>query len=280
MMLNKKRYRMKLLIMNIVLTMLISPALAAGLSSPQKNTQYSFEKHALAERFVFTALLPDDSIHQLNFRYPGKKRGLKPWIAPTLLMSTGTALHFATTTKNNVTNFMQDNLAYHGQVDDYLQYAPGVAVYAFNALGIKGKNNFGNSTALMVKSFLLNGLITDRLKYWINEPRPNGGVRSFPSGHTSKAFMFAHFMHKEYGDMSLWYSIGAYSAATTVGYMRVAKSAHWISDVLMGAGIGIFSTELVYLTHQYKWDNEHLKRLDIFPFQLGNQKGVTVVYNF
>jgi hypothetical protein len=48
----------------------------------------------------------------------------------------------------------------------------------------------------------------------------------------------------------------------------------------MGAGIGIFSTELVYLTHQYKWDNEHLKRLDIFPFQLGNQKGVTVVYNF
>ena len=221
-----------------------------------------------------------DSIHRLNFRYSDKKRGLKPWIAPILLMSSGTALHFATTTKNKTREFMQENLAYRGRVDDYLQYAPGVAVYAFNALGIKGKNNFGNSTALMVKSFLLNGLITDRLKYWINEPRPNGGVRSFPSGHTSKAFMFAHFMHKEYGDLSPWYSIGAYSVATTVGYMRVAKSAHWISDVLMGAGIGIFSTELVYLTHQYKWDNQHMKRFDIFPFQLGNQKGVTVVYNF
>ena len=221
-----------------------------------------------------------NSIHRLNFRYPDKKRGLKPWIAPTLLMSTGTALHFATTTKNNTREFMQENLAYHGRVDDYLQYAPGVAVYAFNALGIKGKNNFGNSTALMVKSFLLNGLITDRLKYWINEPRPNGGVRSFPSGHTSKAFMLAHFMHNEYGELSPWYSIGAYSAATTVGYMRVAKSAHCISDVLMGAGIGIFSTELVYLTHQYKWDNQHLKRFDIFPFQLGNQKGLTLIYNF
>jgi membrane-associated phospholipid phosphatase len=221
-----------------------------------------------------------DSIHRLNFRYPYKKRGLKPWIAPTLLMSTGTALHFATTTKNNVRDFAEKNLVYHGNVDDYLQYAPGVAVYALNALGIKSKNNFGNSTALMVKSFLLNGLITDRLKYWINEPRPNGGVRSFPSGHTSKAFMFAHFMHKEFGELSPWYSVGAYSAAATVGYMRVAKSAHWISDVMMGAGIGIFSTELVYLTHQYKWDNEHLKRFDIFPFQLGNQKGVTLVYNF
>jgi membrane-associated phospholipid phosphatase len=241
-----------------------------GVTNPLFANPFGTENH----------IFHQDSIHRLNFRYPDKKRGLKPWIAPTLLMSTGTTLHFATTTKNNVRDFAEKNLVYHGNVDDYLQYAPGVAVYALNALGIKSKNNFGNSTALMVKSFLLNGLITDRLKYWINEPRPNGGVRSFPSGHTSKAFMFAHFMHKEFGELSPWYSIGAYSAAATVGTMRMAKSAHWISDVLMGAGIGIFSTELVYLTHQYKWDNEHLKRFDIFPFQFQNQKGVTLVYNF
>lgn len=222
----------------------------------------------------------EDSVHQFNFRYPDKKRGLQPWIAPALLISTGTALHFASDVKNNVRDFMQENLAYHGKADDYLQYVPGAAVYALNALGIKGKNNFGNSTAILAKSFLLNGLITDRLKYWVNETRPNGGMRSFPSGHTSKAFMFAHFMHKEFGELSPWYSIGAYSAATTVAGMRVAKNAHWISDVLMGAGIGIFSTELIYLTHQYKWDNEHLKRFDIFPFQLRNQKGITLVYNF
>ncbi|SHE46530.1 PAP2 superfamily protein [Mariniphaga anaerophila] len=222
----------------------------------------------------------EDSVHRLNFRYPDKKRGLKPWIAPAVLISGGTALHFATEAKTNVRDFMQENLEYHGTVDDYLQYAPGVAVYVFNALGIKGKNNFGNSTALLIKSFLLNGLITDQLKYRVNEPRPNGGVRSFPSGHTSKAFMFAHFMHKEFGELSPWYSVAAYSSAATVAYMRVAKSAHWVSDVIAGAGIGILSTELVYLTHQYKWDNEHLQRFDIFPFRLGNQKGVTLVYNF
>lgn len=237
------------------------------------------QKHSMQSVSDFS-FFHEDSIHRLNFRYYDKKRGLKTWIAPALLMSTGTALHFATGTKNNVRDFMQENLKYNGRVDDYLQYAPGVAVYAFNALGIKGKNNFGNSTAILVKSFLVNGLVTDRLKYWINEPRPNGGVRSFPSGHTSKAFMFAHFMHKEFGDLSPWYSIAAYSAAATVGTMRVAKNAHWISDVLMGAGIGIFSTELVYLTHQYKWDNDHLKRFDIFPFQFGNQKGVALIYTF
>ena len=277
---------MRLLILKISIALQF---LIFGVTNPLFAKPSGSEKETKKDLFIENQFYPsksnhyffhEDSIHRLNFRYPDKKSGLKPWIAPTLLMSTGTALHFATTTKNKTREFMQENLAYHGRVDDYLQYVPGVAVYGLNALGIKGKNNFGNSTAIMIKSFLLNGLITDRLKYWINEPRPNGGVRSFPSGHTSKAFMFAHFMHKEFGEKSYWYSIGAYSAATTVGYMRVAKSAHWISDVLMGAGIGIFSTELVYLTHQYKWDNDHLKRLDIFPFQLGNQKGVTLVYTF
>ncbi|MBT6005211.1 MAG: phosphatase PAP2 family protein, partial [Prolixibacteraceae bacterium] len=72
----------------------------------------------------------------------------------------------------------------------------------------------------------------------------------------------------------------AYSCAATVGILRTAKNAHWISDVVAGAGIGILSTELVYLTHLYKWDNEHLKSFDILPFQLGNKKGLTLVYKF
>ncbi|HKI87655.1 MAG TPA: phosphatase PAP2 family protein, partial [Draconibacterium sp.] len=135
-------------------------------------------------------------------------------------------------------------------------------------------------TAIAVKSILLNEIIVTGLKNWANVKRPNGGIHSFPSGHTSFAFAMAQFMHHEFGELSPWYSIGAYSAATAVGLMRVAKNAHWISDVVAGAGFGMLSTELVYLTHQYKWDNEHLKRLDIFPFQMGNQKGLSLVYTF
>ena len=220
-----------------------------------------------------------DSIHKLNFRYGDKRLGLKPYIAPAILIPTGIALHLSNT-KYDFQDWARNNFKYSGNVDDYIQFAPVAAVYSLNALGIKGKNNFGNRTALALKSFLLNDFIVNKLKTWTKTKRPNGGMRSFPSGHTSFAFAMAHFMHKEYGELSTWYSIGAYSCATAVGIMRVTKNAHWISDVIAGAGIGILSTELVYLTHLYKWDNEHLKNFDIFPFNIGRQKGVTLVYKF
>ncbi|MFW6289754.1 MAG: phosphatase PAP2 family protein, partial [Mariniphaga sp.] len=153
-------------------------------------------------------------------------------------------------------------------------------VYLLNLSGIKGKNSFGNSTAIAIKSILLNSTITSSLKVWINAPRPNLEKHAFPSGHTSTAFTFAHFMHREFGERSPWYSVGAYTTAAAVGMMRMGKNVHWLPDVLAGAGVGIFSTELIYLTHQYKWDNHHLKRLDIFPWQQGNQKGLSLVYQF
>jgi membrane-associated phospholipid phosphatase len=222
----------------------------------------------------------NDSIHRFDFRYADKKRGFQPFIAPTLLIFTGTVLHFSPKSKAHFQNYMQDHFPYTGALDDYIQFAPLVAVYALNAMGIKGKNNFGNRTALALKSFLLNDFIVNNLKTWTHTERPYGGARSFPSGHTSFAFAMAHFMHKEYGELSVWYSVGAYACATSVGLMRVAKNAHWISDVVAGAGIGILCTEFVYLTHLYKWDNEHIKNFDIFPFKVWRQKGLTLVYNF
>jgi membrane-associated phospholipid phosphatase len=69
----------------------------------------------------------------------------------------------------------------------------------------------------------------------------------------------ATFLHKEYGHKSIWYSIGGYSIATTVGVMRVIGNRHWLSDVFVGAGIGILSTELVYATHQYKLSKGKVK---------------------
>jgi membrane-associated phospholipid phosphatase len=264
----------------LIFLMIFHPFLSEGNNFLLEDSESEISNSFSFSKNKFSLSFHNDSIHQLNFRYAHERKGLKPYLAPALLISGGTALHFMTDFKESVRDFTQENFAYHGHVDDYIQYAPLAAVYALNAAGIKGKNNFGNRTAIVAKSFILNGIFVDRLKSWTGVTRPDGGIRSFPSGHTATAFSLAHFMHHEYGDLSPWFSVGAYSTATAVGIMRVAKNAHWISDVIVGAGVGILATELVYLTHQYKWDNEHLKRFDIFPFQLGNQKGLTLVYNF
>ncbi|MDX8339315.1 phosphatase PAP2 family protein [Draconibacterium sp. IB214405] len=221
----------------------------------------------------------NDSIHRIDFCYADKQRGFKPFIAPSILITGGTILHFSDW-KYDIDQWRWEHFNYTGDLDDYLRFAPIVAVYSLNALGIKGKNNIGNQTAILGKSMLLTTIITKSLKSILDVERPTGEGGSMPSGHTAITFAAAQWMHREYGELSPWYSIGAYACATSVGVMRVAKGGHWASDVLVGAGVGMISTELIYLTHQYKWDSEHLKNLDIFPFKTGEQKGLALIYTF
>jgi membrane-associated phospholipid phosphatase len=144
------------------------------------------------------------------------------------------------------------------RADDYLQHSPIIIVYGLNWLGVKGKNDFANRTAILIKSEMMVGILTFSLKRTTAVPRPDTKeLTSFPSGHTAQAFAAATFMAREYGHKSIWYSIGAYTVATGVGAMRVMNNRHWISDVMVGAGIGILSTNLAYLTHQYRWGNKN-----------------------
>ena len=138
--------------------------------------------------------------------------------------------------------------------DDHIQFIPIWVVYGLAFAKVKPKNDFVNRTILLVKSELLMNVMVWSLKYSTGVFRPDEtNYHAFPSGHTAQAFVAATFMHKELGHKSIWYSIGAYSMATSVGVFRVLNNKHWISDVLAGAGFGILSTNIAYATHRYKW---------------------------
>lgn len=98
-----------------------------------------------------------------------------------------------------------------------------------------------------VKAFATAQLSTEVLKKSINKTRPNGNCcESFPSGHTSAAFMGASFIQKRYGWKA---SVPAYIGASYVGYSRVQSNKHYTIDVIAGAAIGIASS--YYFTKPY-----------------------------
>jgi membrane-associated phospholipid phosphatase len=99
-----------------------------------------------------------------------------------------------------------------------------------------------------LKSFATSQVTTELLKLATHKERPNGSCcKSFPSGHTSAAFMGASFIHERYG---LEYGIPAYIAAAYVGHTRVHAKKHYTVDVLAGAAVGMLSS--FYFTEPYK----------------------------
>ncbi len=140
------------------------------------------------------------------------------------------------------------------RADDYLQYSPILLAYGFDAMGLPSKTDFINRSVILLKSELIMSAAVTGLKYTIRELRPDSSARtSVPSGHTAQAFAAAAFFSEEYGKRYKWAPYLSYTLASTVGVLRIMNNKHYLSDVLIGAGIGILSTKISYWTHQYKW---------------------------
>ena len=137
--------------------------------------------------------------------------------------------------------------AFHHSYDNYTQYVPLAATWGLKLAGVEGRSSWKELAVSNVSSAVLMAGFVNALKYTTRELRPdNSSNNSFPSGHTATAFMCATILHKEYGMVSPLYSIGGYTLAGLTGVTRQLNNRHWISDVLVGAGIGIISTDLGY----------------------------------
>lgn len=113
---------------------------------------------------------------------------------------------------------------------------------------------FDNRTAKMVAidgiaaNLITGNIITPFLKRSIGRHRPFkgdgrfefdsfSGHDSFPSGHATTAFVNAAVIAAHYDQW--WVKTIAYGIATLVAFARVNYDAHYASDVLAGAFIGI-----------------------------------------
>jgi len=138
------------------------------------------------------------------------------------------------------------------KAESYFLVTPIVMVYGLDLIGVEGKNTFIDRTALLGLSGGILGLTGYITKYTTHRLRPNRtDYLSFPSGHTSIAFMGAEFLAQEYSEKSPVYTVIGYTVAVTTGIFRIYNRDHWFSDVVAGAGFGILSTKAAYLIYPY-----------------------------
>ena len=155
---------------------------------------------------------------------------------------------------------------FHRTLDNYTQIAPAAVMVGMKAAGVESRSSWGRMLLSDAFSVALMAGTVQGLKNATNVMRPDGSDNhSFPSGHTATAFMTATMLNKEYGYKSPWIGVGAYSVATATGLMRMANNKHWLSDVLVGAGIGIMATEFGYWLADliYKDKGLNIKNRDV-----------------
>jgi membrane-associated phospholipid phosphatase len=234
---------------------------------PEYRSNYSFWPVAIGSVVLSAALIPTDKSTFTFLRDLKEHNSLINTISPV------------------VTQLGNGNFA--------IALFGGFGIYHF----ISGNEKSWDVTKVGFESFLLSGATVQILKNIFSRERPsaaseNGGkwngvfarfkmrnknqsitdFDSFPSGHSATAFAAA-------STLSYFYPVGAvpyiaYSLATVVAVSRVMEETHWVSDCVLGAGIGYLSTMLIT-----KWNNFTAKTsVGIIP--VNNGLALNIGYKF
>jgi membrane-associated phospholipid phosphatase len=212
-----------------------------------------------------------DSTRQLSGckRFPYRQQA-----ASLALIAAGTA----TLWKGNETLIRYTPRTYI-TADDYLQYAPMLGMYVADIAGAKAQNSAWDQTKYLALSQLACAAVVQTLKYTVRAQRPNKGSRnSFPSGHTSVAFVGAAVMYHEFRHTHRLLAYSGFFVATAVGALRQTNRRHYISDVLAGAGIGMLVTNIVYHFEPLKTWQPFSKsdNLSLLPYYDGHSAGLSL----
>lgn len=95
---------------------------------------------------------------------------------------------------------------------------------------------FRDTTYDIAQAAAVEAIYSTTIKKATRRLRPNGeSYNSFPSGHTSNAFVWATLASRHYGPTV---GIPAYITATLIGVARMERNTHYLSDVVAGAILG------------------------------------------
>lgn len=210
------------------------------------------EQAKAAETVAIAPISSKDSVEmQLSEPGPFHWRQL---IAPAALIAAGTAcaIDYDHGINKEVNDWISSS-KHHNSVDDYLRFVPSAGYLAMGWLGIKAKHSTTDRLLVFATSHAAMLAMGYGLKAVVDEWRPNHEDEdAMPSGHALLSFTGAELIREEYGN---YWGLGSYAIATATAVLRLHNNAHWLGDVLMGAGMGALSARIGYwlLPLERKW---------------------------
>ena len=197
----------------------------------------------------------------LKVESSGNKTFLSKQILPLSLITAGSLLNIGTV-KNKIEDQIPNT---NTHIENYMQYTGMAEIYLFDAMGFRHQNSVFDQTKYLAISQLITSTVVTVLKRTTRVARPYGARSSFPSGHTTMAFTGATALFQEFKNTDPLIACSGFAFSTATGFLRLTNRAHWLPDVMVGAGIGILTVDLVY----------HFKPLKNFqPFKKKNNVSI------
>ena len=207
--------------------------------------------------------------------------------------------------KNDIAAINRFAAGNYDEEADELSYLPFYASFATPLLFLMGedeRSNFGQLSVLFVETMATTGALFTITAGAVEKSRPlvynknldfndranSDAQRSFFAGHTAATAAATFFTAKVFQDYNPDSSLvpfvwaGAVAVPAYVGYLRMEAGKHFLTDNLIGFGIGAACGILVPELH--KVGNENVEINPIANYNIGgtglNSKGISFTYTF
>ncbi len=267
---------------------LASPAIEARQSSPPAGSQPAPESSAepaepgspidyASRRKGLAARTLEDAKNY--FTAPLRWNGRNWEYFGGALAAIAVAHHYDTQARNHFDSGLKSPLgpANSGSLTDAL---PGAALFlgTWGYATLIGSHTGESEAWNMLESGGLSFVSAYAVKYVVRRPRPDattdpnhffGGGDSFPSEHVTAAFAVGTVLAESGNPEFRWIrrTIG-YGVGIGTAYLRMKHNAHWLSDTVAGAALGMATAHFV-MNRSTEREREENPEISLVPVQGG-----------
>jgi membrane-associated phospholipid phosphatase len=212
-----------------------------------------------------------------------------------------TMAELATKTRDKVPFFDRGNVGYFDEDIDKASYTPFYASFAWPVVMMLADGDqtrhIGQVLTMYIQTMAVTGAMFSITAGLVERSRPlvygentpigrrlsNNSQRSFYAGHTAATAASTFFTAKVFSDMNpdsklkpvVW--VIAAGLPALVGYQRYKSGQHFLSDNLLGYGLGAAAGILIPKWHK---TSKKSKDMGIFPAIGPDYRGLVMVYKF